>query len=182
MSAIPLALHLQREGKPLTLNVKLEHRAERITSSRPTTSMTRRRIYVLGGLIFQELSRQYLKEWGANWQKDAPQDFVYLDQVSSRNFSRKANDASVILSQVLPGEQHDRLRRLQLPGGEEGERERSSFVKRPGRGGEDAGQRLPRHRDRGRPEAARARRRRGRGRSGRACRKITACPALQRLP
>ena len=57
--------------------------------------------YVLGGLIFQELSRQYLKEWGANWQKDAPQDFVYLDRFQTELFS-ETKQRVVILSQVLP--------------------------------------------------------------------------------
>ncbi|MGH8092126.1 MAG: PDZ domain-containing protein, partial [Chthoniobacterales bacterium] len=57
--------------------------------------------YVLGGLIFQELTRQYLKEWGANWQKDAPQDFVYLDRFQSELFPY-SNERVVILSQVLP--------------------------------------------------------------------------------
>ena len=53
------------------------------------------------GLIFQELSRQYLKEWGANWQKDAPQDFVYLDRFQSEIFP-EGKRRVVILSQVLP--------------------------------------------------------------------------------
>ena len=38
---------------------------------------------LLGGFLFQELSRQYLKEWGANWQKDAPLKFLYLDRYQS---------------------------------------------------------------------------------------------------
>jgi len=52
-------------------------------------------------LIFQELSRQYLKEWGANWQKDAPQDFVYLDRFQSEIYP-EGKRRVVILSQVLP--------------------------------------------------------------------------------
>src|SRR5206468_1998327 len=57
--------------------------------------------YVLGGLIFQELSRDYLKEWGANWQKEAPQRFVYFDRFQSELFPQ-GRQRVVILSQVLP--------------------------------------------------------------------------------
>jgi hypothetical protein len=57
--------------------------------------------YVLGGIIFQELSRQYLKEWGGNWQKEAPQRFVYLDRFQSELFP-EGNRRVVIMSQVLP--------------------------------------------------------------------------------
>src|SRR5437879_7617616 len=56
---------------------------------------------VLGGLIFQELSRQYLKEWGPNWQREAPQRFVYLDRFQSELFPGE-HRRIVILSQVLP--------------------------------------------------------------------------------
>ena len=57
--------------------------------------------YIVGGLIFQELSRQYLREWGANWQKEAPQDFVYLDRFQSELFP-EGHRRIVVLSQVLP--------------------------------------------------------------------------------
>jgi S1-C subfamily serine protease len=58
------------------------------------------RYLVLGGLVFQELSRQYLREWGTNWAKEAPQRFVYYDRFQSELFpeSRKI----VFLSQVIP--------------------------------------------------------------------------------
>jgi hypothetical protein len=47
------------------------------------------------------LTRQYLKEWGANWQKDAPPRFVYMDHFQSELFP-DGNRRVVILSQVLP--------------------------------------------------------------------------------
>src|SRR5262249_16463242 len=55
----------------------------------------------VGGLIFQELSRQYLKEWGPNWQREAPQRLVYFDHFQSELFPER-NRRIVILSQVLP--------------------------------------------------------------------------------
>ncbi|MEO5716986.1 MAG: PDZ domain-containing protein [Chthoniobacterales bacterium] len=96
-----VALHVMREGKPLTLNVRLEHRAEEDYVIPPYNIDDPPSYYVLGGLIFQELTRQYLKEWGNNWEKDAPQDFVYLDKYQSELYP-EGKRRVVILSQVLP--------------------------------------------------------------------------------
>ncbi len=96
-----VALHVMRGGKALTLNVKLEHRAEEDYVIPPYNIDDAPSYYVLGGLIFQELTRQYLKEWGNNWEKDAPQDFVYLDKYQSELFP-EGKRRVVILSQVLP--------------------------------------------------------------------------------
>ena len=98
-----VALSIQRAGKPLTLNVKLDHRSEEDYVIPPYNIDDPPFYYVLGGLIFQELTRQYLKEWGANWEKDAPQDFVYLDKFQSELFP-EGKQHVVILSQVLPAD------------------------------------------------------------------------------
>jgi PDZ domain-containing protein len=58
------------------------------------------RYYILGGLVFQELTRQYLREWGNNWLKDAPQRLVYYDRFQSDLFPEKRK--IVFLSQILP--------------------------------------------------------------------------------
>ena len=55
----------------------------------------------MDGLIFEELSRQYLKEWGGDWQKQAPQRLVYLDRYQSTMIPQ-GRRRIVILSQVLP--------------------------------------------------------------------------------
>ena len=57
----------------------------------------------LGGLLFQELSRPYLREWGPNWKSEAPQNLVYLDQF--QNEHPRDRKRFVILSAVLPSEQ-----------------------------------------------------------------------------
>ena len=92
---------IQRAGKPMPLNVTVQHRAPNDYVIPPYSLIEPPSYYVLGGLIFQELSRQYLKEWGANWQKEAPQRFVYLDRFQSELFP-EGNRRVVILSQVLP--------------------------------------------------------------------------------
>jgi S1-C subfamily serine protease len=96
-----IQFHIQREGKPLDLNVTLEHREAKDYVVPPYNIDRPPAYYVLGGLIFQELSRQYLREWGGNWQKDAPQRFVYLDRFQAELFP-EANRHIVVLSQVLP--------------------------------------------------------------------------------
>jgi len=92
---------IQREGKPMQLQMKLEHRPSRDYVIAPYFLDQPPPYYVVGGLIFLELSRQYLKEWGGNWQKEAPPRFVYLDRFQSELFP-EGNRRIVIVSQVLP--------------------------------------------------------------------------------
>jgi len=96
-----VSFQIQRSGKPMQLNVTLEHRAAKDYVSPPYNLDQPPSYLVLGGLIFQELSRQYLKEWGPNWQREAPQRFVYFDHLQSELFP-EGNRRIVILSQVLP--------------------------------------------------------------------------------
>jgi S1-C subfamily serine protease len=96
-----LPFQIQREGKPMELKITLEHRDAKDYVSPPYALDEAPKYLVLGGLIFQELSRQYLKEWGPNWQREAPQRFVYLDRLQSEIFPGE-NRRIVILSQVLP--------------------------------------------------------------------------------
>jgi S1-C subfamily serine protease len=96
-----LPIKIQRDGKPLDLNLTLLHRDTKDYVIPPYNSEQPPPYIVLGGLILQELSRQYLKEWGGNWQKDAPQRFVYLDRFQSELFP-EGNRRVVILTQVLP--------------------------------------------------------------------------------
>ena len=86
---------------PPALNVKPAHRSEDDYVVPPYNIDEPPSYYVLGGLIFQELTRQYLKEWGANWEKDAPQDFVYLDKFQLELFP-EGKRRVVIVSQLLP--------------------------------------------------------------------------------
>jgi PDZ domain-containing protein len=92
---------IQREGKPMQLQITLDHRPAQDYIIPPYNLDQAPPYYVAGGLIFLELSRQYLKEWGANWQKEAPPRFVYLDRFQSELFP-EGNRRIVIVSQVLP--------------------------------------------------------------------------------
>jgi S1-C subfamily serine protease len=96
---VPLKIH--RQGKPMQLDVTMEHRAPDEYVISPYSRDEAPKYYILGGLIFQELTRQYLREWGPNWLKDAPQRFVYLDRFQWELFP-EAHRRVVILSQILP--------------------------------------------------------------------------------
>jgi hypothetical protein len=89
-----------RDGKKLTLPVKLESLDHSQVVSEPYLFNQQPRYYILGGLVFQELSRPYLQEWGANWQKTAPQRLVYLDAFQGED--QDPGSKVVFLSQVLP--------------------------------------------------------------------------------
>lgn len=92
---------IQRAGKPMQINIVVERRSADDYVVPPYTLDKPPPYVVLGGLIFQELSRQYLKEWGGNWQKDAPQRLVYLDRFQSELFP-EGNRRVVVMTQVLP--------------------------------------------------------------------------------
>jgi len=96
-----LPFQIQREGKPMELKITLEHRDAKDYVCPPYSVDEAPKYVVLGGLIFQELSRQYLKEWGPNWQREAPPRFVYFDRFQSELFPGE-HRRIVILSQVLP--------------------------------------------------------------------------------
>ncbi len=98
-----ITLKIQRGGTPMKLKMTLDHRETKDYVIPPYNVDEPPTYYVLGGLIFQELSRQYLKEWGGNWQKDAPQRFVYMDRFQSELYPA-AHRRIVILSQVLPAD------------------------------------------------------------------------------
>jgi hypothetical protein len=89
-----------RNGEHKQLNVELFRRSSADYVVEPYTIGKPPRYYILGGLVFQELTRQYLREWGANWLKDAPQRLVYYDRFQSDLFPEKRK--IVFLTQILP--------------------------------------------------------------------------------
>ena len=96
-----LPIKIRRDGELRTLELTLAHEPPQNYVSEPYVIDHPPRYYVVDGLIFQELSRQYLKEWGGDWQKQAPQRLVYLDRYQSALIP-EGHKRIVILSQVLP--------------------------------------------------------------------------------
>jgi S1-C subfamily serine protease len=96
----PLNVSILRDRKPLTLEVLPKPSDPTKTISESQTFDKAPKYVVLGGLIFQELSRAYLREWGGNWRKTAPQRLVYLDAFQSELPTDRGK--IVFLSSILP--------------------------------------------------------------------------------
>ena len=93
---------LKRQGKEMTCEVTLTHPDPSASIIEPYTIDKTPRYYILGGLVFQELSRQFLKEWGPEWVSKAPERFLYFDYYQRELFKGDPRQRIVILSNVLP--------------------------------------------------------------------------------
>jgi PDZ domain len=92
-----------RKGETKDLTITVSHRPVTDYVSEPYVLDRAPSFYIVGGLILQELSRQYLKEWGPEWQKKAPEQFVYLDRYQAELF-KNGPKKIVFLSRALPSE------------------------------------------------------------------------------
>ena len=90
-----------RKGQRVDLKLQMARRAPWEFVVDPYVIDRAPRFYLLGGLLLQELSRQHLKEWGAEWQKKAPEEFLYVDREQEKLFPGGGRKV-VILSGVLP--------------------------------------------------------------------------------
>ena len=89
-----------RDGKTLEIPVTMQVANRDHAISEPHLSDTAPKYVVLGGIVFIELSRPYLKEWGSKWTSTAPQRLVYYD--AFQNELPPDRGRIIILSQVLP--------------------------------------------------------------------------------
>jgi S1-C subfamily serine protease len=94
-------ISLQREGKKMDVDLKLAHPDPQDFVIEPYVIDRAPKFYILGGLVLQELSRQYLKDFGADWLKRAPEEFIYMDRYQHELFG-KGPKKIVFLSRVLP--------------------------------------------------------------------------------
>jgi hypothetical protein len=95
--------HIIREGKPQTIPVVLQSRPIDEMVSPPYRIGKPPRYVIVGGLVFTELTREYLQEWGANWTKIAPLKLLYMDRYQNQLFP-EGNRKIVFMNQVLPTE------------------------------------------------------------------------------
>ena len=91
---------LLRHGERKDVVVSLFHKPPEDYAIDPYVIGRPPRYLILGGLVFEELSRQYLREWGPSWQREAPQRFVYFDHYQADLFPKPRK--IVFLSQILP--------------------------------------------------------------------------------
>jgi S1-C subfamily serine protease len=96
-----LKFSILREGKKLEFPVKLGRRDVRSFVSEPYVIDEAPKFYIVGGLVLQELSRQYLKEFGNDWPRRAPRELVYFDRYQNELFADGPKKI-VFLTRVLP--------------------------------------------------------------------------------
>jgi hypothetical protein len=89
-----------RDGKETTLEGTLVPRDRSSMTSQPYLFDTAPDYVIVGGLVFSELSRQFLREWGPRWANEAPLKLVYLDRYQSELPDDRGR--IVFVSSVLP--------------------------------------------------------------------------------
>lgn len=89
-----------RSGKIIELPVKLDVQDRSKLVSEPYVVDDAPKYVVVGGLVFLELSRPFLQEWGPNWPKEAPQRLVYYDAFQDELSPDRGK--IVFLAKVLP--------------------------------------------------------------------------------
>jgi S1-C subfamily serine protease len=94
---------LFRKGEKKDVDVTLARRPVESYVIEPYVIDRAPKFYVLGGLVLCELSRQYLKEFGNDWQKKAPEQFVYFDRQQNELF-KDGPKKLVFLNRVLPSD------------------------------------------------------------------------------
>ncbi len=99
----PAKFHLLRDGKPLTVEVELAARGSREEVIPSLSINDVPRYQMLGGLIFQPLTRRLLTEWGNNWRQRAPLRMVYYDTFQNDLFEPEQKEV-VLMTRVLPDE------------------------------------------------------------------------------
>jgi hypothetical protein len=96
-------LSVFRKGEKKELSVTLARRPVESYVIEPYVIDRAPKFYILGGFVLCELSRQYLKEYGPDWQKKAPEQFVYFDRQQNELF-KDGPKKLVFLTRVLPSD------------------------------------------------------------------------------
>ena len=96
-----ISMKISRNGNIKALDVILGHRAAVDFLVPPHLIDKTPRYYILGGLVLQELSLPYLREYGKDWRVRAPNHFVYYG-LYQNDFENDERKKIVFLSRVLP--------------------------------------------------------------------------------
>jgi hypothetical protein len=73
-----LELKIVRKGKELTVSAPLTRFDSNRTKVVAYGYGRKEPHFIFGGLVFQELTRNYLKQWGRDWRSAAPFDLMYI--------------------------------------------------------------------------------------------------------
>lgn len=89
-----------REGEPKSLDIALVRKEPTDYLIDPYMFDRGPRFLILGGLIFQELTRPYLESWGDSWTTRAPFKLVYA-AANPEEYEEEGREKLVFLSNVL---------------------------------------------------------------------------------
>ncbi len=95
-----LRFRVHRDGKAVELPVQLERQSREAMAVPPYLFDQQPRYLILGGMVFREMNRAYLQEWGPDWRSSAPQRLVAADLFQHE--SDTPNQKVVFLSHVIP--------------------------------------------------------------------------------
>jgi len=93
-------MNIVREGKTMDLEFELLRKEPGDYLVDPYMFDRGPRFMILGGLIFQELTLPYLKNWGDKWPTRGPLNLVHA-QANPENYEKEGRDKIVFLSQVV---------------------------------------------------------------------------------
>ena len=96
-----IPMEVWRDGAAIELEGTLAPRDRSSMISQPYLFDTAPDYVIVGGIIFSELSRQFLREWGPRWSTEAPLKLVYLDRYQGELPPDRGR--IVFISGVLPG-------------------------------------------------------------------------------
>ena len=91
-----------RNGEEKSVDVTLTPRDRSKMISPPYIFDAPPNYLIVGGIVFSELSRQFLREWGPNWNRDASLRLLYLDRYQNELPADRGK--IVFISSVFPGE------------------------------------------------------------------------------
>jgi hypothetical protein len=95
-----ITLDILRDKEPMSITMKLEPIDPETFPIPPFLYDQAPTYIIVGGFVFQELSRQYLRAWGRNWNTSAPRRLVYYE--SKQWELLEPGKRQIILTQVLP--------------------------------------------------------------------------------
>jgi S1-C subfamily serine protease len=94
-------IRIIRSSEAMTLNARLDHRRPDEYLVPPYVVDQAPRFQIVGGLVFQELSMSYLREYGKNWRSRAPVHLLYYNQ-NQDYLNGDQREKIVIISSVIP--------------------------------------------------------------------------------
>lgn len=97
-----LQVDIQREGERLQLHLDRSRFSIRDYRVEPPRFDRSKDYEVFGGLVLQELTLDYLRAWGKEWQEKAPTRLVIEYSLSSLREKGKKPERVLIVSKVLP--------------------------------------------------------------------------------